>query len=153
MQKADPAFFKRLVVVPFCRSFNGKEQDYRLPQKLAAERSAIIVRAIEAYQQLRRNGFQFAGNFQVNQVLGCDVPDSVEDAVADFLRNGCEPAENVWTPTEKLYATFVQLYGPRCEKARFSELLFLTAASQNFQILKNVSASRLAATPSMGFAG
>lgn len=153
LKESDPAFLNRLVVVPFHRSFNGADQDHDLPRKLAAERSAIIVRAIEAYQQLRRNGFQFAGNFQVNQVLGCDVPDSVEDAVADFLRNGCEPAENVWTPTEKLYATFVQLYGPRCEKARFSELLFLTAASQNFQILKKRERLTPASNPIYGFCG
>lgn len=152
-QKADPAFFKRLVVVPFCRSFNGKEQDYRLPQKLAAERSAIIVQALTVYQNLRQNGFEFAGNYEVNQVLGCELPVSAEDAVAIFLKNNCEAAEGAWTPTQTLYEAFTRQFGNVCQDRRFSELLLQTVAALGLHVRKGRSRITSNSNPLYGFIG
>lgn len=152
-QKADPALFKRLVVVPFHRSFNGKEQDCELPHKLAVERSAIIVQALDAYQNLRRKGFEFAGNYEVNRVLGCELPASVEDAVASFLSRFCEQVPNVWTSTTDLYTAFAEQYGNLCGKARFSELLLCACHSAGISVKKERDKTKPGANSIYGFRG
>ncbi len=152
-QKSDPAFFKRLVVVPFRRSFSGKDQDYGLPQKLAGERSAIIARALAAYQHLRQNGFQFAGNFQVNEVCGCEAPESPVDAVMSFLMTRCELAEGVWTPTKILFDDFRETFGPLCGDKRFSELLNHAISIQNLPAKKGRDRLTPDGNPKQGFCG
>lgn len=153
LKKADPAFLNRLVVVPFSRSFNGREQDLELPRKLACERSAIIVRSLRAYQNLKENSFQFSGDFRVNQVLGCDLPDSVEAAVFDFLANRCELVADAWTSTETLYSDFVLNYGILCEKQHFSGLFMQAIASTSSPVEKKRNRISPVSNPVWGFTG
>lgn len=153
LRKKDPAFLNRLVVVPFARAFNGQAQDHALPDKLARERDAIVVRALAAYRQLAQQGFCFSGNYAVNQVLGCDIPDSAEDAVSSFLKNCCERADDIWTSTEQLFESFVEVHGEVCKKGKFSELLLKASSAAGIPVEKERGRLSPGANPVQGFSG
>lgn len=153
LKKKDPAFLNRLVVIPFFRSFNGKEQDRTLLNRLEWERDAVVMKALTAYREFARNGSCFAGDYQVNQVIGCNAHSSAEDAVADFLGFKCMKAEGAWTSTEALYNAFTQTYGILCEKARFSELLLQTAEAMGVTVEKGRGRPVPGANPVWGFTG
>lgn len=123
----DEAFFDRMVVIPFTLSIPRENQDRQLPQKLEQERDAIIVRALDAYRELRANGYIFVGEYLANEAIGGKL--NPVDTVAQFLTNTCEPLEGNWEPTEKLYTTLVKQYGPLCGKNEFSGLLLHLCAT------------------------
>ena len=55
----DPAFRTRLVVLPFQYQIPKEQQDKHLLEKLLEERSAIAVKALDAYLRLRARNYQF----------------------------------------------------------------------------------------------
>lgn len=118
----DAAFYDRLVVIPFARTVPSDERDFRLEEKLDAERDAIIVQALAAYRRLVKSNYRFAGDFPINAVTE-DGGESTADKVAQFLREDCEIAPGVWTPTGTLYATSsftLDVYGHVTEEMKKS---------------------------------
>lgn len=122
----DEAFFDRMVVIPFTLSIPRENQDRQLPQKLEQERDAIIVRALDAYRELRANGYIFAGCYLANEAIGGEA--NPIDAVTRFFDIFCELVEGSWESTERLYSIFVREYGPICGKNEFSGLVFRLCA-------------------------
>ena len=146
----DAAFYDRLVVIPFARTVPLDERDFRLEEKLNAERDAIIVQALAAYRRLVKSNYHFAGDFPINAVTE-DGGESVADRVAQFLREDCEIAPGVWTPTERLYKSFVRRFGNLCNYRYFSGLLFSIALSAGYPVGKDKDRTSPKANSVWGF--
>lgn len=101
----DPAFSNRMVIIPFQHSIPKERQDPNLRQKLRNERSAIVVRAIQAYSRLKERNYQFpqCGNASLNGICGF-VP--LAEALAQFVGTCCEFTEGAFTPTSVLLAGY-----------------------------------------------
>ena len=146
----DSAFYNRLVVIPFARTVPLDERDFRLEEKLHAERDAIIVQALAAYRRLVKSNYRFAGDFPINAVTE-DGRESTADKVAQFLREDCEIALGVWTPTGTLYAAFVRRFGNLCNDRSFSGLLFSIALSAGYPVGKDKDRTSPKANSVWGF--
>lgn len=146
----DAAFYDRLVVIPFARTVPPDERDFRLEEKLNAERDAIIIRALAAYRRLVKSNYRFAGDFPINAVTE-DGGESTADRVAQFLREDCEIALGVWTPTGTLYAAFVRRFGNLCNDRSFSGLLFSIALSAGYPVSKDKDRTSPKANSVWGF--
>lgn len=107
LAEIDEAFLNRLVVIPFQYAVPKEHQDKGLLQKLRGEKSAIVVRALGAYQELAARNFQFLlGAGEAGQDF-CAYTES-EDVIADFLAQCCIFEQNAITPTSTLYHRFCQ---------------------------------------------
>lgn len=146
----DSAFYNRLVVIPFARTVPLDERDFRLEEKLNAERDAIIIQALAAYRRLVKSNYRFAGDFPINAVTE-DDGESIADSVAQFLREDCEIALGVWTPTGTLYAAFVRRFGNLCNDRSFSGLLFSVALSAGYPVGKDKDRTSPKANSVWGF--
>ena len=147
----DAAFYDRLVVIPFARTVPSDERDFWLEEKLNAERDAIIIRALAAYRRLVKSNYRFAGDFPINAVTE-DGGESIAGSVAKFLREDCEIALGVWTPTGTLYAAFVRRFGNLCGDRYFSGLLFSIALSAGYPVGKDKDRTSPKANSVWGFA-
>lgn len=110
----DPAFFQRAVVVPFRYAIPQAQQDRTLRERiLAAERDAIIFKALQAYQRLRQANYQFAGNFQVNEIFSTNTGPAVDlmGILWNFGQAHCIPSPDGFAPTAQVYALFQQVTG------------------------------------------
>ena len=146
----DAAFYDRLVVIPFARTVPLDERDFRLEEKLNAERDAIIIQALAAYRRLVKSNYRFAGDFPINAVTE-DGGESTADRVAQFLREDCEIALGVWTPTERLYEAFARRFGNLCSDRYFSGLLFSIALSAGYPVGKDKDRTSPKANSVWGF--
>lgn len=146
----DAAFYDRLVVIPFAKSVPRDARDFWLEEKLNAERDAIIVQALAAYRRLVKSNYRFAGDFPINAVTE-DGGESTADKVAQFLREDCEIALGVWTPTGTLYAAFVRKFGNLCNDRYFSGLLFSIALSAGYPVGKDKDRTSPKANSVWGF--
>lgn len=147
----DAAFYDRLVVIPFARTVPSDERDFRLEEKLNAERDAIIIRALAAYRRLVKSNYRFAGDFPINAVTE-DGGESIAGRLAQFLREDCEIALGVWTPTGTLYAAFVRRFGNLCSDKSFSGLLFSIALSAGYPVGKDKNRTSPKVNSVWGFA-
>ena len=146
----DAAFYDRLIVIPFARTVPSDERDFQLEEKLNAERDAIIVQALAAYRRLVKSNYRFAGEFPINAVTE-DGRESTADIVAQFLREDCEIALGVWTPTGRLYEAFVRRFGNLCSDRYFSGLLFSIALSVGYPVGKDKDRTSPKANSVWGF--
>ena len=146
----DAAFYDRLVVIPFARTVPRDARDFWLEEKLNAERDAIIVQTLAAYRRLVKSNYRFAGDFPINAVTE-DGGESNADRVAQFLREDCEIALGVWTPTGTLYAAFVRRFGNLCNDRSFSGLLFSIALSAGYPVGKDKDRTSPKANSVWGF--
>ena len=146
----DAAFYDRLVVIPFARTVPLNERDFQLEEKLNAERDAIIFQALAAYRRLVKSNYRFAGDFPINAVTE-DGGESTADKMAQFLREDCEIAFGVWTPTGTLYAAFVRRFGNLCSDRYFSGLLFSIALSAGYPVSKDKDRTSPKANSVWGF--
>ena len=83
----DPAFRARLITIPFRYAVPKEQQDKHLLDKLLAERSAIAVKALDAYLRLRRRNYRFP----VVQGI-CDMTGYVaeNELMERFVRECCQ---------------------------------------------------------------
>lgn len=146
----DAAFYDRLIVIPFARTVPSDERDFRLEEKLNAERDSIIIQALAAYRRLVKSNYRFAGDFPINAVTE-DGGESTADKMAQFLREDCEIAFGVWTPTGTLYAAFVRRFGNLCSDRYFSGLLFSIALSAGYPVSKDKDRTSPKANSVWGF--
>lgn len=84
--------FKRLMIIPFYRSFSESEQDKGLEKRLKAEKSGIALWAIEGLKRFIDNGYMFTK---------CEAVDSIareyrqnSDTVFHFISECCELTGN-----------------------------------------------------------
>lgn len=130
----DPALMNRIVAVPFRYSIPKEAWDPHLPEKLGMERDAVASKAVDAYYQLRRQSYTFAGDFPVNapSVLGAGAdPQNIQGLVEQFLRDHYEAAPGETVFLMDAYEWFCEAYDLECTAAAFGRY-FKDAVRQNF---------------------
>lgn len=81
----DEALENRIVTLPFANSIPKEAQDPQLLQRLHLERSAIARKALQAYFDLRKKAYRFAGDFQINEV--CQEGDYPHQATTQLFES------------------------------------------------------------------
>ena len=152
LPNSDDAFFDRLVVIPFPYTTPAEQRDWRLLDKLDAERDAIVAQALVAYYELVRNNYCFAGTFPINGVTE-NGKANVADAVAQFLRDNCEFHPDAWTSTASLYVAFCRQFGKMWGEKIFSKMLSEIGKTSKCPIKKERRRVIPSANPVFGFAG
>lgn len=147
----DEAFLSRLVVLPFSRTVPPCLQDFDLGHRFAAERDAIIVKALDYYKALRSHNYIFSGNFPANMAIeGFD--DALSCLVA-FLKNRCQTDDAAWTATQDLYQHFCAKFGARWTMITFSERINSTMHTVYPQVEKQRRRKAGNPNPIAGFRG
>lgn len=129
----DPAFVGRIVVIPFRYSIPKTEWNPHLLEQLNGERDAVASKAMEAYFQLRDNGYVFAGDYHINDpsVLAQDTHGNTQILVYQFLQRHYEAAPNEIVYIMDAYEEFCVEYGVQCSVAVFGRY-FGEVANQSF---------------------
>lgn len=123
---ADPAFMRRMILVPFSYTIPQEKQDKDLLLKFAQERDAIVHVALEHYRELRRNKYTFARRYDVRCML--THSNQLYDCIYRFVAEQCEQEETgLWTSTESFYNEFTKVSGIQCEVNQFSRTFLETA--------------------------
>lgn len=74
IKQDDPAFWGRIVAIPFRYQMPEEKKIHGLDEMIRAELPAIASRALAAYIQLRKNGYRFSGNFCINDPSAISAP-------------------------------------------------------------------------------
>ena len=105
----DDALLRRVVTIPFRYSVPVEAQDPALLDKLQAERTAIITKALLAYRDLRARGYRFSGDYPLNGSIEeslVQAPPSkadLEQILIDYIRNSIVPDPGSMVFTEDLH--------------------------------------------------
>ena len=123
----DEAFWQRMIVIPFMRSIPREQQDHGLLDKFDAERSAIVVKALGYYHQLRENNYIFAGNFPSNLV--CQDENQICSRISSLLHTHFEESEGEWIPASEILHTYTEVFGEELPLQIFSRFVARVALS------------------------
>ena len=131
LDKADSAFWDRIIFIPFLNSIPKECQDIKLLDKLIKERDGIVRKAVKAAKILIKNNYEFPK---------CDIADRIiktwrygkDFSIAEFVENCCIISHDsgVKTHTHKLYAR----YRDYCEE----EALDFVSENQFSRILSDI---------------
>ena len=109
MKTRDHAFANRVLLIPFCYPVPPERQDRGLLEKLKAERSGILFRALHAYHAVIERGYQFTGEanfgFKASNIVLEDTPVNTVDA---FVSQCCNLNPESFTPTEALHSAYTE---------------------------------------------
>ena len=158
---SDPAFFRRAVTIPFRFSVEKGQQDRNLKAHILAERDAIIYRAVQAYDRLRQNNYQFSGDFQPNEVVAgqSDAPNSLTNELYLFCQQRCTASAEAFIPTVALYDAFctcVQTTWPggiRSFSDEVFRVLSMLFPQQVYRDRKRPKGAKASQSAERGFAG
>lgn len=122
----DPAFRNRLVIIPFQFSIPKDQQDKHLLEKMMAERSAIVLKALDAYLRLKANNYRFTQVDAGTTAFAGYVPDS--EMFQAFLEQCCVFAPDEYAYTADLLDAYNRLRAshnvpPIMDAATFSRQL------------------------------
>lgn len=78
-------YFRRLVLVPFNRRFEGEAEDKNLLDKLIVELEGILIFALEGLQRLRRQNYVFTESAAVNESV--EEYRREQNPVIDFIED------------------------------------------------------------------
>ncbi len=122
----DPAFFQRMVVIPFRYAVPKEQQEEYLQQRFQQERDAIITKAIFAYLELKQRRYRFSGSFKVNKVVaqGESIPLTADEAIFGFIRSNCSVDQSAVTFSDDLYRAFSLMYPRLLDIRTFSNKFF-----------------------------
>lgn len=84
----DPAFFNRVVVIPFRFSIPKENQIFDLQEALYMEKDSIIFNSLLAYKRLQERKYIFSGTYEVNQSITTEKLQNVSltDLLSEFCR-------------------------------------------------------------------
>jgi len=112
-QDDDPAFFDRVVAIPFKYGIPHDRRNPHLLDALASERASIVYDALQAYRALRDRNYQFSGHYPINEMFmsskAMQAP-SIESLVQEFVQNFCSVAPGELTFVDDLFACFCEHY-------------------------------------------
>ncbi|MDR1769411.1 MAG: DUF5906 domain-containing protein [Hungatella sp.] len=101
----DPAFYDRLIVIPFLYPVPKDKQDHRLEEKLVAEASGICLKAMEYYKKLKNRGYVFT---EISLPEGLDASINYNTVIRKFADGLCELTQNAddKVSSDALYTAF-----------------------------------------------
>lgn len=118
LKQDDQAFWERIIVIPFRYQIPVEKRIYNLEATLMNEVSAIAAKALGAYFELRRNNYQFSGEYAINSL--------------DMYPDSCSSAD----PT-----TMIFLYLQRHYEAWADGIVVLEEACNDFNMLNSTAIS------------
>lgn len=122
----DPAFESRIVCIPFAYAVDKNAQDRFLKEKLLREKNGIVFKAIQAYFDLRKNNYRFAGDYKVNENLeffGSQEKDAFT-VIENFIIQNFKEDVNGFVFGNDAYEIFQKTYGDLVDKKYFLENLY-----------------------------
>ena len=84
----DPAFFNRIVVIPFRFSIPKESQIFDLQEALYVEKASIIFNSLLAYKRLQERKYIFSGTYEINQSVTTGNTQNV--SLTDLLSEFCQ---------------------------------------------------------------
>jgi len=138
LKQDDQAFWNRLVAIPFRHSIPREAQIDDLEDRLETEMSAIAVRALYAYGNLRKRHYRFSGDFVVNEQGTCSANSIAVDPsiqIFIYLQEHYEAWPSGTVILEEACADYNKMYGVSMSIQQFSTLFF-QQASHMFQVTK-----------------
>lgn len=105
----DQAFLNRILLLPFQYPIPAAQQDRHLTEKLMAERSGILYKAIMAYRTLVSHGYIFTGDdiyCFANAHQPAEETVSQTDTLEQFARECCVEAVDEFIPTDTLFQCY-----------------------------------------------
>lgn len=121
----DPAFSRRICSLPFDVKISKEQQDPYLIQKLDMERDAIVTEALLHYLELRNRNYVFTGDDIFDNNIWLYPNNPQYSVIADFSNRCCKFGAELFSYTQDIYSTFVNIYGNNVFKD-------ITAFSQAF---------------------
>lgn len=118
LKKYDQAFWERIVVIPFRYTVPVENRIYNLEDALKHEMSAIAAKALGAYFELRKNNYQFSGEYEINSL--------------DMYPDSCSSAD----PTTMIFLYLRQHY-----EAWADGVVVLEEACNDFNLLNSTKIS------------
>ena len=112
-QEDDPAFFDRVVAIPFRYGIPRERRNPHLLEDLATERASIVYDALQAYRGLCSRSYQFSGTYEINEMFtgnGAATVQSVEALIQDFVKKHCVPAPGEVIFVDDLLSCFREHY-------------------------------------------
>lgn len=109
IKEPDDAFTNRVVYIPFRNHIPKDKQDKQILEKMQAELPALFNHALQAYQRLVENNYQWAGAEKLKPDIVVTNSSLAEDRIAvlrRFLRDCCELAIDATTPTSDLQRAY-----------------------------------------------
>lgn len=135
----DEAFAKRVLLIPFQYSVPKEQQDSHLLERLKAERSGILYRAILEYRELVRNNYVFAGDDVISFQTQCVECGAVPpDSVAEFVSACCIMQAEQFTSTEQLHIAYLDF----CREHHLPSLNDRGTFSRQFSAVVGFAAKR-----------
>jgi len=129
LKKPDPAFWDRMIVVPFLYSVPKEEQDKELEEKLWQERDGIVSKAMGAARELIENNYIFPHCDRAMEMKNSwECHD--DSGIVQFVRKCCELDDGFKTHTRVLY----QAYLGFCNRTGFA----IESENQFSRVLKDV---------------
>lgn len=128
LPEKDDAFENRVVLLPFTVTIPKGQQDKHLLEKFEPEKPAIVTKALRYYRQLVARNYQFSGlNTSVVDVEA-EFIQSEYDTISEFVRYGCEFADDEKTLTFVLHQAYINFclgnkYVPCRDQRIFSRIL------------------------------
>jgi len=123
------AFFRRLIIIPFPKTFDESKADPDLFEKLTRpeELSGILNWAIEGLKRLIENHFRFSYHKSVEEIM--ELYTRASDPVKSFLDEQTVEDPNAWIPKQEFYSAYVdyvnshKLASPLSQTTFFRNLL------------------------------
>lgn len=135
----DPAFQRRLMIIPFNFATPKLEQDQKLLSKLLEERDAIATDAYFYYQELRRNGYVFSGDDKAYESTSIFLPGELPyEKMGSFVENYCVFGAEYSTPTRQLYDCFCRVYSD----AEYKDITAFSRAFSTYCHNKDIVSTR-----------
>ncbi len=110
IDSADPAFWNRILLLPFENVIPKENQIRDLAKKLATELPGILFKAVCAYKTVINNNYRFAGDdiysFAVSSHIGDPIMDA-DSGLNEFIQNCCLPNPAGFTSTEALHNAYL----------------------------------------------
>ena len=121
---SDPAFYERILYLPFLNTVPKEKRDPYLKQKLWAEKDAIVTTALQYLPELLATNFTFAGEEETEALLSvynAYVNRDFSEIVEGFLAENIELAPDVFTSTEEILNAFTEKTGVYIDSSNFGK--------------------------------
>lgn len=138
LKQDDQAFWERIVTIPFRYQIPKENRISNLEDQLAYEMSAIAAKALDAYFELRTNGYQFAGSYEINSpdmYSRSNIPADPATMIYMYLQQHYEPWGEGIVILEEACKDFNLLSGLSISTQRFSAI-FRQQAMEMYDVVK-----------------
>jgi len=118
------AFFRRLIIIPFPKTFDENNADPELFDKLTTPEalSGILNWALEGLKHLMQNNFKFSYTKTVDEIM--EQYTRASDPIKAFLDEETIEDPEAWIPKQELYSAYVDYVNSQKLQAPVSQTTF-----------------------------